>query len=39
MLNLREIKWVPVDEEEKEFMFNVKGHYIIAAHILAYQFT
>ena len=27
------------DEEDREMMFNVKGHYIIAAHILAYQFT
>ena len=38
-LNLSDIKWLPSDEEDKELMYNVKGHYVIAAHILAYQFT
>ena len=39
LLTLNDIKWLPSDEEDRELMFNVKGHYIIAAHILAYQFT
>ena len=38
-LNLGDIKWLPTDEEEKEYLYNVKGHYRIAAFILDYQFT
>ena len=38
-LNLSNIKWIPADEEDKEMMFNVKGHYKLAAYILEYQFT
>lgn len=39
MLTLGDIKWLPSDEEDKELMYSVKGHFLIAAHILAYQFT
>ena len=36
MLTLGDIKWLPSDEEDKELMYSVKGHFLIAAHILAY---
>lgn len=39
LLSLSDLKWVPTDEEDKEFLFNVQGHYRIAAFILQYQFT
>ena len=38
-LSLSDIKWLPAEEEDKEFLYNVKGHYRIAAFILDYQFT
>lgn len=38
-LSLSDLKWVPTDEEDKELLFNVQGHYRIAAFILEYQFT
>lgn len=38
-ISLRDIKWAPTDEEDKEFLYNVTGHYRVAALILEYQFT
>ena len=39
MLSLSDIRWLPTDEDDKEYLYNVKGHYRIAAFILDYQFT
>ena len=38
-LSLSDIKWLPSDEDEKDFMFDVTGQYRVAAFILEYQFT
>ena len=38
-LSLSDIKWLPPDEDDKEFMYDVTGQYRVAAFILEYQFT